>query len=146
VRPLPARPLNVGPLSCGGERLVKPYDEEREIADYVWQFHRDLFTAAEKRAYGPYFWEQVKLVKKRDIVESEWKRHRIAEDAEVMALIADGVEVFHRRAAQRVVREHADKVFLNRCPRCNRVVRTPKAQQCLWCGNDWHPAAVATAG
>ena len=124
---------------------MKPYDEEREIATYVWQFHCDLFTAAEKRAYGPYYWERMRAEKHRDIVEFEWKRHRIAEDAEVMALIADGVDVFHRRAAQRVVREHADEVFLNRCPRCNRVVRTPRALQCLWCGNDWHSMAATDA-
>jgi hypothetical protein len=59
-----------------------------------------------------------------------------------MALIGDGVDVFHRRAAQRVLREHGKTVFLNRCPRCNRLVRTPRAKQCLWCGHDWHKAAA----
>src|SRR4051812_5086621 len=104
---------------------MKPYDEEREIASYVWQFYRNLFTAAENRAYWPYIWERMKVEKGRDVVEYEWKANRVAEDAEVMALIADGVEVFYHRAAQRVLREHGDKVFLNRCPRCNRLVRTP---------------------
>ena len=28
--------------------------------------------------------------------------------------------------------------FVNRCPACNRVVRTPEAKQCFWCGHDWH--------
>jgi len=143
---MPARPPNLGPLSHGGERLMKPYDEEREVANYVWQFCGDLFTAAEKRAYRPYLWERMKTEKKRDVVEFEWKQNKIPEDAEVMALIADGVEVFHRRAAQRVLREHGDKVFLNRCPRCARLVRTPKAQQCPWCGHDWHNVAIAAAG
>jgi hypothetical protein len=25
-----------------------------------------------------------------------------------------------------------------RCPACNRVLRTPEAKQCFWCGHDWH--------
>jgi hypothetical protein len=126
---------------------MKPYDEEREIANYVWQFYGDLFTAAEKRAYGgPFMWQRMKVEKGRDVIEFEWKHHRIAEDAEVMVLISDGVEAFHRRAAQRVLRERGDQVFLNRCPQCDRLVRTPKAKQCLWCGHDWHTAAVAADG
>jgi hypothetical protein len=117
---------------------MMPYDEEHEIAKYVWRHYGDLFTAAEKRAYMPYLWERMKVEKGRDVVEFEWKQNRIAEDAEVMALLADGVEAFHRRAAQRVLREHGSRVFLNRCRRCGRLVRTPLARQCLWCGYDWH--------
>jgi rRNA maturation endonuclease Nob1 len=30
---------------------------------------------------------------------------------------------------------------INRCPACKRIVRTPRAQHCLWCGHDWHAAA-----
>jgi hypothetical protein len=125
---------------------MKPYDEEHEIATYVLRFHRELFTAAEHRAYQPYMWERMKVEKQRDVVEYEWKVTRIAEDTEVMALLADGVEAFHRGAAQRVLRENGVKVFLNRCPRCDRVVRTPKAHQCPWCGHDWHHAAVTAGG
>jgi len=125
---------------------MRPYDEDREVANYVWQFYRDLFTDAEKRAYRPYMWERMKVEKGCDVIEFEWKQNRIAEDSEVMAQIADGTVVFHRRAAQRVLREHGAKVLLNRCPRCARLVRTPMAQQCLWCGHDWHRAAIPAVG
>jgi hypothetical protein len=30
------------------------------------------------------------------------------------------------------------QALINRCPRCQRVVATPKARQCLWCKYDWH--------
>jgi hypothetical protein len=123
---------------------MHPYDEEQEIACYVWQFYRDLFTAAEKRAYRPYLWQRMKVEKNRDIVDDEWTRSGLAGDAAVMALLSDGVEAFHRRAAQRVLQEHSDAVFLNRCPRCNRLVRTPRARQCLWCGYDWHRTEITT--
>ena len=29
-------------------------------------------------------------------------------------------------------------VVVNRCPACGRVVQTPAAKQCLWCGHGWH--------
>src|SRR5947209_9375088 len=127
-------PVNTGAAGTGlalepwyfvpkAREAMKPYDEEHEIAVYVWQHYGDLFTPAEKRAYWPYLWERMKVEKKRDVAEYDWKRHRIAEDAEVMALLADGAEVFYRRAAQRVLKEHGADVFLNRCPRCGRVVR-----------------------
>lgn len=133
-------------VRVGSLVTMRAYDEQREIAAYVWQFYGDLFTPAEKRAYRPYIWERMKIEKKRDVVDFEWRVNRIAEDTEVMVLLADGIEAFHRRAADRVLREHGDKVFLNRCPRCNHLVGTPKAQQCLWCGHDWHRAAVTGPG
>jgi len=27
---------------------------------------------------------------------------------------------------------------ISRCPVCERIVKTPLARQCLWCGHDWH--------
>ena len=32
------------------------------------------------------------------------------------------------------------QVVVNRCPECSRIVKTPLARQCLWCGYDWHGA------
>ena len=29
-------------------------------------------------------------------------------------------------------------LVVNRCPKCHRIVCTPLAKQCLWCGHDWH--------
>lgn len=35
--------------------------------------------------------------------------------------------------------ETADQVvFVNRCPSCKQVTRTPKSRQCFECGFDWH--------
>jgi uncharacterized OB-fold protein len=41
-------------------------------------------------------------------------------------------------AAERLLREHANEIVINRCPACGRIVATPKARQCLWCGHDRH--------
>jgi hypothetical protein len=55
----------------------------------------------------------------------------------VRQLLADGPIEFKRRVAQRILREHGDAVFLNLCPRCRGLCRTPKALQCFRCGHSW---------
>lgn len=38
-------------------------------------------------------------------------------------------------------REQGDAIppsFINRCPKCSKIARTPKAKQCPWCFHDWH--------
>ena len=35
--------------------------------------------------------------------------------------------------------ERANEISINRCPKCNPVVRTPDGTAVFfWCGNDWH--------
>ena len=41
-------------------------------------------------------------------------------------------------AARRLLADHREEIVVNRCPRCRRIVRTPKAKLCLWCGYSWH--------
>ena len=33
---------------------------------------------------------------------------------------------------------YPDQIFINRCPHCNCIVRTPQAKMCFWCGFSWH--------
>jgi len=61
-------------------------------------------------------------------------------DPEASSLMADGEQLFLRRVRDRILREHGDSVFLNRCPKCGGLAKTPKAQQCHWCHHDWHCA------
>lgn len=44
----------------------------------------------------------------------------------------------HQMVAERILREHAAEVFVNRCPRCDSLCRTPRAKQCFECGHAWH--------
>ena len=43
---------------------------------------------------------------------------------------------FREKVAQRVIRRHGVEVA--RCPACNCVLVSPKAQQCRWCHSDCH--------
>jgi hypothetical protein len=48
---------------------------------------------------------------------------------------------FMERVRDRVLRDHADEVLLNRCPRCDALARLPTARLCRYCHYDWHEAA-----
>lgn len=79
--------------------------------------------------YDRTFYEMVK-----QICESMgWSpRDEIVRDA------LDDPDTFYEQVRDRILDDHADEVFVNRCPECDHVVRTPRARLCLWCGHDWH--------
>jgi hypothetical protein len=66
---------------------------------------------------------------------SKW----LSDDPEVLRLVSEGYDAFVKRTSARILRDCADKLFLNRCPKCNGLARTSTAQQCRFCGHDWHP-------
>lgn len=116
------------------------YDEDYVLARYVLQFYLHLMTPTEQKALRAVF-----LIAKAAAghdTKDLWRR-QIGNDFAVLDLLADGVETFRRRTASRLLREHPNAIFVNRCARCNCVVATPKAQQCLWCGYDWHTRSAA---
>ena len=60
------------------------------------------------------------------------------DDPMVVAALADGETKFYNRVCDRIWREHKSEIDVPRCPECNCIVKTSRAQQCLWCGHDWH--------
>ena len=61
----------------------------------------------------------------------------VSEEAEVRELAALGDLEFRRRVVERILRDHAAEVVLNRCPKCEGLCRTPRAKQCMRCGHSW---------
>lgn len=114
------------------------YDEDEVLTEYIWFNFYHLMTGAEQwgekaRAstdpemnrtgavvFGPGVWA--------DMVRSYW-------------LNPDN---YRRRVRDRLLRDHGDTIDIRRCPSCDRIVKSPKAKQCLWCGNDWHQEAPNT--
>ena len=43
-----------------------------------------------------------------------------------------------REISDRIIRDHGSDIIINRCPKCERLVATPRAKQCKTCGHDWH--------
>jgi ribosome-associated toxin RatA of RatAB toxin-antitoxin module len=65
---------------------------------------------------------------------------RIAEETtDVIAAASVGYNSVREEIRKRVrLAINNNEVSVNRCPDCQRIVRTPAAKQCLWCGHDWH--------
>jgi hypothetical protein len=115
------------------------YDDEREFTRYVWDYYQHLMTDLERRV-GVAISARVKAAASSSpaIAHALNERWGCAGDLEVEAALSEGPEAFRRRVSRRVLAEHNSVVVVNRCPKCRRVLRTPQARQCFWCGHDWH--------
>ena len=110
------------------------YDEEQALTEYVWHNHFTLLSHNEKLASKMIEIQTTSIDEHgREVAESQWVP---TPTDSIRSLLADGMGTFRKRAAMRISDEQA--LAISRCPNCDRIVRTPKAQQCLWCGHDWH--------
>jgi hypothetical protein len=65
-------------------------------------------------------------------------KNMMSDDPEVLALTSNGVNRFVEQTGERIWADHAVGIFVNRCPNCGQVAKTPKAKQCRFCWHDWH--------
>jgi predicted RNase H-like HicB family nuclease len=118
------------------------YDEEEELRRYIWGFCKHLLTDLERRADHVAFVRAKYSGADREEERRFWlKNNGVTESPDVDRVLSAGWEAFRESVFQRIVSERGESI-LNRCPRCRRIVKTPKARQCLWCGHDWHGAAT----
>jgi hypothetical protein len=88
-------------------------------------------------------------VEKYDSIERynkrlEFYQNNISKEPEVLELLSQGNGQFYVNSATRILKETPDKVYLNKCPKCNQLARTPYAKQCKHCGYSWHDTIAAT--
>ena len=105
------------------------------LVDYLWRNYGHLFSLAERRAAYAMVGEG-KIAAYAAPVEYANELRGVfgsIEAPETKALLADGVDVFYRRAAERVLRDHSASIIINRCPSCGGIVVSPAARQCLGC-------------
>jgi hypothetical protein len=117
------------------------YRDTQVLTDYVWEHFSHLMTEFEQRVGRAILWRQKaanQTGRAAEILNERWGK---VGDPEIDAALTDGPEAFRRGVCARLLVEAGDQLFINRCPRCHRIVRTPKAKQCFWCGHDWHSAA-----
>ena len=69
----------------------------------------------------------------QQMLRTKW----VSQDPEVLRLLENGAEQFYSNVVQRILRERPDKVFLNYCPQCHGLARTPQAKQCPHCFFSW---------
>jgi hypothetical protein len=113
------------------------YDEDKALLEQAlsttWML-TDIEWAANRE-----FLVQQKIDHSKDDVSKRMLRKWSEVTPEIQKLIKGGEVEFRRIVGERLRKaELAQECAINRCPLCRKVVRTALAQQCLWCGADWH--------
>jgi hypothetical protein len=122
------------------------YDEDSVFRKYVYRYYGSLMTELERKADMAFLVQsKAEALDPSDPYRSKVEAHfSHANEREVSALLSSGFESFERSVVARIIRQHGAALFVNRCPHCQRIVQTPRARQCLWCGLSWHRAARAS--
>ena len=109
-----------------------------ELTKYIVTYYPNLMTIKEKIAYKASIAEEkaenLEPGNLQQMLREKWG----SSDPDVLLLLENGREEFLRQVKDRILREDADKVFLNYCPKCGALTKTPKARQCPKCFFSWH--------
>lgn len=125
---------------------------DKEILDYIITHFMYLSSLKEKAAFK-HCHSLIKLDNSDNLEppEQNEKRRRcyekvgwLSSDKEILELLKDGYESFELNVAKRLLSNHPDEIFLNYCPECNKLARTPRAKQCRYCGYNWREKTVAS--
>lgn len=113
----------------------------KELVKYIIVYFSELMTDDEKLALK----HQMFIYKTSDDpVRRQFytKKGWISTAPEILELLKEGVEAFEMNVAKRIMKDTPEKVFLNDCPKCNQLARTPYAKQCRYCGHSWREAGI----
>jgi hypothetical protein len=118
---------------------------DSDKAWYVFRYYSHLMNEQE-RAANRHLTGTIKATHGRSdgTAQAEAKsgarhlRAMLSNEPQVLGLASDGFQAFLVRTAERIIRDHLDKIALNCCPQCGRLARTPTARQCRFCRHDWH--------
>ncbi len=119
------------------------YDDDVALTGYVWHNYRHLMSDEERLTDMALMGAAKIDAYTKDGVPPgnvKWyhKHFGRLDDPVVARQLIDGTDAFRRRIRDRLLDELPNEVFVNRCGQCNRIVLTPQAKQCRWCGHDWH--------
>ena len=121
-------------------RAIKSkYEEGVELRPYIWRNYRHALTDREKGLH-----DAAMLELKARHARSESSAARIRGmpgyffDADVASIAESGLAFYVRQCCERLLRDYEDQIRINRCERCKRIVASPIACACLWCGHHWY--------
>jgi hypothetical protein len=115
------------------------YDDNAILTAYIWNHYQHLMTDFErlvgKAIIGRAKAEHSTSPEQTAMIQKSWGR---MDDPAINAALQDGAEAFRRQVRDRLLQTSSEQIFVNRCPACHRIVRTPKARLCVWCGQTWY--------
>ena len=116
---------------------VLPYEVD-ELTHYVFHNYSSLMTLAEKAAYKALILERKGQHSSSEDMKRLLRGRSGMQEPEVVTLLGKGASEFLVATRDRILRDHKDQVFLNRCPKCGALARTPRACLCPSCNHTWY--------
>ena len=116
----------------------EPYDEDDMIGYTIMKYQRDLLTSFEYKVWQAFLVRGKTLHARPGVEQHMRKVLKTLGRKDIDAALALGYATFRRKVVERIMKEHPDKVVLNRCSVCHKIVGTPMARWCKWCKHDWH--------
>ncbi|MBO3697304.1 hypothetical protein [Roseivirga sp. E12] len=110
---------------------------ETDLDQYIIVHYNHLLSLKEHAAYKHHI-TTLKAENSSEQFGEMMLRKWGTKDSEALQLLEGGYDKFKKQVSNRVLREERDKVFINNCPKCRKLARTPQAKQCRFCGHDWH--------
>ena len=120
-----------------GIGTVLPHETD-ELTHYVFHNYSWLMTVAEKGAYKALMVERKAEHSSSDNMKRHLRLRFESSEPAVVALLDKGAREFLIPKRDRLLRDHSGDIFLNRCPKCGALARTPKACLCPSCGHTWY--------
>lgn len=118
---------------------LRLYDEKTELTKYILRYFQKYLTKMESLTLSIASVEsKVRTISSARIASRLMGRFSKEELIEAEKHLQQGHGEYQNKVTQRILQEHAEEIIVNRCPQCGRIVTTPTAKQCLWCGHDWH--------
>src|SRR4051812_17982594 len=119
-----------------GIGTVLPHEID-ELTHYVFHNYSSLMTIAETGAYKALMMER-KDEHSSEIMKTHLRGRFASSDPEVIRLLDGGARQFLITTRDAILRDHASEVFLNHCPKCGALARTPQACLCPACSHRWY--------
>jgi len=112
---------------------------DKETAQYIVTYYSSLMPYNEKLAWKHYS----SILKLEDnnnpkTLATYKRKGWITDEAEILQLVEKGYDNFEMETAQKILEKYSEKIIFNKCPKCDKLARTPLAKQCRYCGNSWH--------
>lgn len=125
-------------------------------ASYIIKFFPRLMSMEERAAWWHHFaMSKIEQIPKglegaeiqgwqRSKIDFYREQGMISDSQEVLSLLENGYDAFLESTAIRILSEQPEEVYLNNCPNCGELARTPQSKQCRHCGHNWHQQVAAT--
>ena len=114
------------------------YNENEVLRKYVLTYYSEYFTELESIGFKAILAEEKAQNASPSMADKLREKWGAKNNPEVVAALSEGSDKFNEAVFQRLMSEHGNDIFINRCPKCKKIAKTPKAKQCPWCFHDWH--------